>query len=402
MFGWEFPPYNSGGLGVACLGLTRALASKDVELIFVLPYKMDLTIPNLRLVFANSRVKLRPVDSLLIPYSTVTSYQQLFSGLSSKIYANGLLAEVNRYALEGGMIAGKESFDIIHAHDWLSFGAGLAAKKVSGKPLIVHVHATEFDRSGENINQLVYNLEKEGMEEADEVIAVSQYTKDIIVERYGISPDKIEVVWNGIDPEDYQPVQPEDNGLSHWKALGYKIVLFVGRITMQKGPDYFLQAAKKVLSYNPQVIFVIAGSGDMENQIISQAASLGISDKVLFAGFLRGNELNTVYRIADLFVLPSVSEPFGIVPLEAAVNGTPVLISKQSGVSEALTHALKVDFWDIDEMADKILAVLNNPSLYGCLKENGQREVQKLSWKEAARKCISIYHKLFSRGEDNA
>ncbi len=234
------------------------------------------------------------------------------------------------------------------------------------------------------------------MEKADKVIAVSGFTKDIIIKKYGIDPSKIEVVYNGIDLENYLQA-PDDATLKSLKDLGNKIVLFVGRLTMQKGPDYFLKAAKKVLNYNKKIIFVVAGSGDMEHQIIAEAAGLGISDKVLFAGFLRGEELNRIYKLADLFVMPSVSEPFGITALESIVNGTPVLVSKQSGVKEAVSHMLTVDFWDTDEMANKILAVLNYDSLSLSMKQNSFEQVKSVNWGASAQKCVDVYKKVLDQ-----
>ncbi len=396
MFGWELPPYNSGGLGTACLGLTKAMATQNVEVTFVVPYKVDVHLPHMKVIFAGMPVKIKGVKSLLYPYVTKEGYYSALSREKSPFYGCDLMAEVRRYSMLAAEIALSEDFDVIHAHDWLSFGAGIEAKKVSGKPLVVHVHATEFDRSCDHINQEIYNLEKQGMEAADKIIAVSQFTKSTIVNHYGISPDKIEVVWNGINADEFRHEDGE-NAVSVLKKGGYKIVLFVGRITMQKGPDYFLLAAKKVLQFNPKVYFVIVGSGDMEQQIMQQAAFLGISDKVVFPGFLRGEELNQVYRAADLFVLPSVSEPFGITPLESIVNGTPALVSYQSGVAEALKHALKVDFWDTDEMANKILAVLDNPSLIQTLQNNGHEEIKNFTWHSAASKCLNIYQRLFKR-----
>lgn len=388
MFGWELPPFNSGGLGVACYGLGRALTSQGVEVIFVLPYKLPIQMPFLKLIFASSFPYLTKLPS------AYTSSKQL---KKPQILGRNLVEEVYLYAKRAAEIAKAEKFDLIHAHDWLSFPAGMAAKNVSGKPLIVHIHATEFDRNIESVNPDVFKIEKEGMEKADKVITVSNFTKQIVVDKYGIEPDKVTVVWNGIDQEDFPRSHDKIKILANLKKEGLKIVLFVGRITLQKGPDYFLQAAKRVLEYNPQVRFVIAGSGDMEGQIIDQAVSMGISDKVYFAGFVRGDELNQLYRSADLFVLSSVSEPFGITTLESMINGTPVLVSKQSGVAEALHHALKVDFWDIDEMANQILAILEHGSLMKCLSRNGKEEVKKFSWKEAARKCLNLYKKITSK-----
>lgn len=395
MFGWEFPPYNSGGLGTACLGLTRALNNLDVEIIFVLPKKLNLSSPFVKLIFADDLITYQ-VDSPLTPYLTSDEYSKEIDDLKG-IYGKSLMNEVLRYGKAARKIAKTEKFDIIHAHDWLSFIAGIEAKKVSGKPLIVHVHSTELDRTGgNNINQAVYQLEKKGMQEADQIIAVSGFTKDMIVKHYGIDPCKIQVVHNGIEINDYQGSSNGQNVLA-LKEAGYKIVLFVGRITLQKGPDYFLKVAKKVLEVDPNVYFIIAGSGDMEYQMIREAVELNISDKVLFAGFLRGEELNNIYQAADLFVMPSVSEPFGITALESVVNGTPVIVSKQSGVSETLTHALKVDFWDIDEMTNKILGVLHSDSLQQTLKSNAWEEVKKITWSRAAERVKGLYQKFTGR-----
>jgi glycosyltransferase involved in cell wall biosynthesis len=269
----------------------------------------------------------------------------------------------------------------------MTYRAGINAKKISHKPLVVHVHATEFDRTGGHPDQRVYNIERQGMHAADCIIAVSNFTKGLIVEHYGIPPEKVRVVHNAIDLEDRQDVFVRKNS---WE----KIVLFLGRITVQKGPDYFLYAAKRVLEQEPDVRFVFAGSGDMESFIIEKAAELGIADRVLFTGFLQGEDIVRAYKMADLFVMPSISEPFGLTPLEAMSHGTPVIISKQSGVSEVLKHALKADFWDIDRMADMMLSVLRHDVLKKELSGNGLAELQKFSWSEAAQKCVSVYNEV--------
>lgn len=400
MFGWEFPPHNSGGLGVACQGLTRALAARGIEITFVMPKKIQVGAPWARFVFAETGIQGRAVNSPLRPYIGSGNYSRAVHDIG--IYGSDLFSEVQRYALLGGQIAQEEEnqFDIIYAHDWLSFGAGIEAKRLSGKPLIVHVHATDFDRCGGpmGVNQDVYAIEKEGMEVADRVIAVSQYTKDLIVRFYGIPESKIKVVHNGIDDSTEPGVANDTLRLKHLKAAGYSIVLFLGRITMQKGPDYFLRAAKSVLSRDPKVVFFLSGSGDMERQIMDMAAKLGISDRVLFTGFLRGNERTEVYRAADLFVMPSVSEPFGITALEAMKNGTPVLLSKQSGAAEKVRHALKVDFWDVDEMTNKILGVVHHKGLKQTLSENGQQEVQAITWEDAAGKVENVLQETLFAG----
>ncbi len=390
MFGWEFPPHNSGGLGTACQGLTRALAELGTELIFVLPKALTIDAPWQKTVFADGGFEVRAINSPLTPYLTAAGYRRRRGGDS--IYGENLIDEVRRYAAAAAAIAAAESFDVIHAHDWLSFLAGLAAKEVSGKPLIVHVHATEFDRTGGNgINQEVYAIERQGMQEADQVVTVSQFTKNIVVKHYGVSPDKVKVVHNGID---FVAKPRLAHRLSSLKRAGERVVLFVGRITLQKGPDYFLQAAKRVLELEPKVTFVMAGSGDMEEQVIEQAATLGLGQHFIFAGFLRGVELDALYQAADLFVMPSVSEPFGLTPLESLVNGTPVILSHQSGVSEVVTHALKVDFWDTEEIANQIIAVLRHPPLQRTLANYGEQNARGITWRTAAEKCVALYQSL--------
>lgn len=401
MFGWEFPPFNSGGLGTACFGLTKALSAQQVEIIFILPKAIDVKSDKFKIDFAQEKrgkIKIKPLDYLLKPYTDFGKYQKDRIDTQGDVYGNSLFDEIRRYGVNARQLAKVYDFDIIHAHDWMSFKAGIEAKKISGKPLVVHIHSTEVERTGKNnINQEIFLAEKEGMEVADVVIAVSNLTKEIIENFYKIPPKKIHVIHNGIDIYDYPPIDADDMTIHQLKQAGNKIVLFVGRITLQKGPDYFLKAAKKVLQFKKNVYFIIAGSGDMEHQIITEVVSLGISDKVLFVGFLRGEELNRVYRLADCFVMPSVSEPFGITALESVVNGTPVLVSKQSGVKETLTHVLTADFWDIDELANKILAVLNYDSLSLMLKTGSLEQIKNLNWHQAAKKCIDIYRQVLNQ-----
>jgi glycosyltransferase involved in cell wall biosynthesis len=397
MFGWEFPPHNSGGLGTACLGLTRAMSQEGVDITFVLPKKVPVSSDFIKIKFAGlEKVNFKTVNSILSPHLTSETYGALRDRVGGDLYGNTLMEEVLRYSELAKDIALNTDHDVIYAHDWLCFGAGMAAKKVSGKPLIVQVHATEFDRcGGENgINRQVYEMEKMGMEEADHIVAVSNLTRNIIIKHYGISPEKVSVVHNGID-ESTAPSGGGEGKLLAIKKAGYKIVLFLGRITLQKGPDYFLKTAKKVLEYNPKVMFVMSGSGDMERKMMEEAAKLNIADKVLFTGFLRGKEQHDAYSMADLFVMPSVSEPFGITPLEAMQVGTPVLISRQSGVSEVVKHALKTDFWDVDDMTDKILSVVGHEALKKSLSHNAKREVSGITWKKAAEKVIGIIRKFF-------
>ena len=394
MLGWEFPPYHSGGLGVASLGLAQALVEQNVEVIFVLPKKINVSHDSIKLIFANvPNIKIKSVDTALIPYLVSHEYAHLRSLSDNSIYKGSLFEEMARYAELIGAIAREEEFDVIHAHDWLSYPAGIEAKRVSGKPLILHVHATSFDQSGRGpVNPQQYEVERHAMHIADVVITVSEFTKNTIVREHGVDPNKVQVVHNGIEAV---PLTGHQRDFFELKASGKKIVLYHGRLTIQKGPDYFIRAAKRVLEYNANVLFVVAGEGDMEHQTIRLAAELGISDNVLFAGALWGEERDRMFRAADLYVMPSVSEPFGLTPLEALIIGdTPVIISKQSGVSEVLKHALTVDFWDIDEMANKIISVLENGALSKELSENGKKEAYGITWQKAASKVTEIYHTI--------
>jgi glycogen synthase len=306
-------------------------------------------------------------------------------GHAGAAYEGDMVANAERYARLVVALSRGERFDVIHAHDWMTFPAGLALAQVTGKPLVVHVHSTEFDRSGDHVNQRVYDIERRGMHGAARVVCVSNLTQSICVRRYGIHLDRTDVVYNGIETEAHQPLEGDRIESTD------RIVLFLGRITMQKGPEYFVRAAKRVLEKMPNVKFVVAGSGDMTTRMIEEAAHYGIGHRVLFTGFVRGKQVDEVFRMADCYVMPSVSEPFGIAPLEAMRNDVPVIISKQSGVSEVLTHALKVDFWDIDEMANKVVAVLRHPPLSQTLREHGTFELRRLTWDGAASKCVQSY-----------
>lgn len=389
MFGWELPPHNSGGLGVACYNLAKALCTKHNEVLFVLPQKV--AVPSaFPVIFANVSVDVIQVPSLLVPYLDSLGYEMALREEEQRwMYGKNLYAEVLRYGKEARYIAEREIFDIIHAHDWLSFPAGVAAKRVSGKPLVVHIHATEFDRTGGMcVNQQVYDIERWGMMQADAVIAVSQFTKNIIIERYGIPEEKVTVVHNAVEDEG------ASHGLPSFSFPGKSIVLFVGRMTLQKGPDYFVEAARIVLERDTNVMFVMAGDGDMYHRVVERAAELGISDHFVFAGFLRGDALARLYRSADLFVMPSISEPFGLTALEALHNYAPILISKQAGVGELLSHCLKVDFWDVQGMAAKILAVVRYRELRQCLSEYGHAEASQFTWGASADRCSALYAKL--------
>jgi len=419
MLGWEFPPFISGGLGTACYGLTKAMDQLGIKVIFVLPKAVDASYAShVKLLTPDSitnqkaaeklgfkNVKFYSISSWLRPYTDGRNLKvkltrsegskqggnDFITALENSLgddYSRDMYTEVHRYAAMATELASQEQFDIIHAHDWMTYPAGMAVAAMSGKPLVVHIHSTEFDRSGEHVNQMIYDIERMGMHAADRVIAVSYFTRNIVVSRYGVPAEKVEVVHNG--------VERNGNG-GEWPlskagiTKDEKIVLFLGRITMQKGPEYFLQAAKKVLEVMDNVKFVMAGSGDLMRKSVEMAASLGIGHKVLFTGFLRGEDVKKIYKMADLFVMPSVSEPFGIVPLEALENDVPVIISKQSGVSEVLVHALKVDFWDVNEIANKIVAVLKYPPLEVTLRNYGNFEVRRLRWKDSAEKCMRIY-----------
>lgn len=447
MLGWEFPPFISGGLGTACYGLTKAMSAIGTDILFVLPRPVASGFStHVRLVRHPGpgsqsdigdttefqldefeHVTFRTVNAQMTsPYNRPLDYRQTNPTVSADTarwstlspvssdeesgtipvpngptapppppgsgvnahYSGDLFAEVQRYAALAAEISRGESFDVVHAHDWMTFPAGLAVAGITGVPLVVHVHSTEFDRAGVHIDQRIYDIERRGMHGAMKVIGVSHLTKNLITHHYGIDPAKVEVVYNAIESNGlggaYDPVKFSITN-------DEKIVLFLGRITLQKGPEYFLAAAKKVLDVMDNVKFVMAGSGDMIRRTIELAASMGIGHKVLFTGFLRGDDVEKVFKMADLYVMPSVSEPFGIAPLEAMSHDVPVIISKQSGVSEVLAHALKVDFWDINEMANKIVAVLRHPPLASTLRQHGSFEVNRLSWTDAARACLNVY-----------
>ena len=424
MFGWEFPPNISGGLGTACYGLSKGLSSiGDVEVAFVVPKVFgDEDISCISLIGAgdvrvtNSRISLEQCSNLieyfevasrLVPYvdpkeylrqesCTMEGIESLFETDSegkmsfSGRYGSDLFHEIAKYAYVGGIIARNQRFDVIHAHDWLTYPAGIAAKEKSGKPLVVHVHATDFDRSGGNVNPEVYKIEKQGMMAADKVITVSNLTRMEVIERYGIQPDKVITVYNAVEPY-FSKNQSVFN-----KGFDDKVVTFLGRITTQKGPEYFINAASRILQKIDNVRFVMAGSGDMLHKMIRRVAQLKISDKFHFTGFLKGDAVYRLYAMSDVYVMPSVSEPFGISPLEAMQAGVPVIISRQSGVSEILTNAIKVDYWDLDALVDAICGILKYPAVSKMLSESGKEESGKLRWTDAARHVRDIYRSLLS------
>lgn len=425
MFGWEFPPHISGGLGTACYGLTKGLASfNDIDLTFIVPRAFgDETAQGMKLVGASDvelsketiakqrEFEQRHYYEFLQSISAYTTPEQYEKALNEQLermstikgaassrkllfsgqYGNTLFEEISRYGVVASELAKREQHDIIHAHDWLTYPAGIAAKLVSGKPLVIHVHATEFDRSGENINQHVYEIERQGMCMADKVITVSNLTRDIVVNKYGINKNKVVTLHNAVEFNN-EPKTSQNN-----KVRPEKIVTFLGRVTFQKGPEYFIEAAYKILKKSNNVRFVMAGNGDMLNRMIRRSAQLGISHKFNFTGFLKGADVNRMFQMSDVYVMPSVSEPFGISPLEAMQSNVPVIISKNSGVSEVLKHAIKVDFWDIDAMADAIYGILNYPALANHLKSKGKHEVENMKWINVATKLKDIYYQVIYR-----
>lgn len=431
MFGWEFPPHIAGGLGTACYGMTRGLARNGVEVVFVMPRAYgDEDQRFVRVVNASDvetigtrdhefseelleKVSFIHIDSNMLPYISPEEYaayhdefvrsgrthewtdvwkqRYTFSGK----YGANLMEEVARYAMVAAQVAKdlEGQFDVIHAHDWLTYFAGIAAKRVSGKPLVVHMHATEFDRSGENINRRVYAIEKEGMQAADRVIAVSELTRRIVIGKYGIPADKVVTVHNAVRFGESEEAAPE-------RAVKDKVVTFLGRITYQKGPDYFVEAAAKVLQRVSDVRFVMAGSGDLMNHVVRRVAQLGIADRFHFTGFLKGGEVQRMFRLSDVYVMPSVSEPFGISPLEAMRSGVPVIISRQSGVAEVLDYAIKVNYWDVDALADAIYGLLTYPALGRMFASKGLEEVTGLKWTNAAAKIRTVYETVVAEANN--
>ena len=376
MFGWEFPPFKSGGLGTACQDLTKGLASFNSKVTFVMPINPGSSVDFVDLVGVEAQV----IES------TLTAYAQP-SENPDDVYGCNLFNEVERYAKLGSKLAKKFKHDIIHAHDWMTYKAGILAKKLSGKPLVVHLHATEFDRTADNPHPHVEFLEKQGLQEADMIITNSNFSKDNIIKRYNIDPDKIKVVHWGINHDN--PAYSLNFSSELNKAN--KIVLFLGRLTVQKGCDYFLQAAKKTLQFEKNAKFIVVGSGAMMHQLISQAHHLGIDENVIFTGALKGDDVHKAFQMADVFVMPSVSEPFGLVALEGMINGAPIIVSKQSGASEVLKNCFKVDFWDVDKLTNKIVSILRYPALKHELKRNGYKEVLCHDIYKPAKKILDVY-----------
>lgn len=416
MFGWEFPPHILGGLGTASYGLTRGMALQpDMDITFVIPKPWgDEDQSFLKIVGAcNTPIVWRDVDynyvknrlgEKMSPEEYYKLRDNIYSDFSyrgvndlgciefSGRYPDNLLEEINNYSIVAGVIARAESFDVIHAHDWLTYPAGIHAKQISGKPMVIHVHATDYDRSRGNVNPDVYAIEKNGMDFADHIITVSNLTRNTVIEKYHQDPSKVTTVHNAVEPLSQDIVSIQDK-----RGVKDKVVTFLGRITMQKGPEYFVEAAAKVLEKADNVRFVMAGSGDMMDQMIRLAASRNISDRFHFTGFMKGKQVYEVLKSSDVYVMPSVSEPFGISPLEAMQCGVPSIISKQSGCAEILDYAVKVDYWDIEAMADAIYGIITYPAMYQFLKEEGKREVDNIKWEYAGQKVRRIYDQVMNK-----
>jgi len=411
MFGWEFPPHILGGLGTASYGLTKGMSMQsDMEISFVIPKPHgDEDTSFLKIIGAcNVPVVWKEnswehVNNRLGWIMHPDEYFWLRNGIKydfSRIYTNdlgcidfsgrypdNLIEEISNYEAVASVLAHQLDFDIIHSHDWLTYPAGVFAKQISGKPLVIHVHATDFDRSRGQVNPVVYGIEKRGMDMADHIMTVSELTRKIVIEKYHQNPAKVTTVHNAVEPL-------PDAELFHKTPRKDKVVTFLGRITMQKGPEYFVEAAYKVLQRTKGVRFVMAGSGDMMQAMIDLAARRGIADKFHFTGFLKGRQVHEMLAESDVYIMPSVSEPFGISPLEAMQVGTPTIISKQSGCAEILSHAIKTDYWDIDAMADAIYAIVKNPAMYDSLRNLGRDEVNNIKWYDAGLKVRSIYNSV--------
>ncbi len=413
MFGWEFPPHILGGLGTASYGLTRGMSKQeDMEITFCIPKPWgDEDQSFLRIIGMNST----PVAWRDVSWDTlqerVGSYMnpQLYYDLRDNIYADfnylntndlgciefsgrypeNLHEEINNYSIVAGVVARQQEFEIIHSHDWLTYPAGIHAKQVSGKPLVIHVHATDFDRSRGNVNPTVYSIEKNGMDHADHIMCVSEMTRQTVINKYHQDPRKVSTVHNAVEP---LPQNILD--LPEYHNPKEKIVTFLGRITMQKGPEYFVEAANMVLQRTRNIRFVMAGSGDMMDEMIRLAAERGIADRFHFPGFMKGKDVYKVFKRSDVYVMPSVSEPFGISPLEAMQCYVPSIVSKQSGCAEILDKCIKVDYWDIYALADAIYSICMNPALYTYLREEGKKEVDAITWEAVGHKVRDIYNRI--------
>lgn len=414
MFGWEFPPHILGGLGTASYGLTKGMwECGDMDITFVIPKPHGDEERTFARIIGASQVPVAwrdvnreyvegRIGHLMDPDYYYRLRDNIYADFNymrtndlgciefSGRYPDNLLEEINNYSTMAGVIARTEQFDIIHSHDWLTYPAGIHAKQVTGKPLVIHVHATDFDRSRGNVNPTVFGIELDGMHHADHIITVSDLTRRTVVEKYGIDPAKVTTVHNAVEP-----LSPELLAVTANKPKE-KVVTFLGRITMQKGPEYFVEAAAKVLKNNHNVRFVMAGSGDMMDKMIALAAERGISDRFHFPGFQKGKQVYEMLKASDVYIMPSVSEPFGISPLEAMQMGVPSIISKQSGCAEILSNVIKTDYWDIDAMADAINSIVTYPAMYEQLREDGLNEVNQITWDKAGAKVIDIYRKVLS------
>ncbi|MDE6337050.1 MAG: glycosyltransferase family 4 protein [Muribaculaceae bacterium] len=414
MFGWEFPPHILGGLGTASYGLTKGMhANGDMDITFVIPKPWGDEEKDFATIIGASNT---PIAWRDVSWDYVESRigkvmnPQMYFDLRDHIYADfnymrlndlgciefsgrypdNLVEEINNYSIVAGVIARTVPCDIIHAHDWLTYPAGIHAKNVTGKPLVIHVHASEFDRSRGKPNPTVFAIEKDGMNNADHIITVSNLTRDTVINKYGIDPAKVTTVHNAVIPL-------SDELLNLKRKDGKdKVITFLGRITMQKGPEYFVEAAAKVLKKNKNVRFVMAGGGDMEEKMIRLAAKRGIADRFHFTGFLRGKEVYQMFRDSDVYVMPSVSEPFGISPLEAMEMGVPSIISKQSGCAEILENVIKTDYWDVDAMADAMHSIITNKALFDTLRDRGIEEIHGITWEKAGKKVIDIYKNVIN------
>ena len=413
MFGWEFPPHISGGLGTASYGLTKGFVQQgDVEIKFCIPKPYgDEDNSFLRIVAMNSvpivwkDVNYDYVNSRIGNVMTPEEYYRYRENIYSDFsymhtndlgcmefaggYPDNLHDEINNYSIIAGVVARTEEFDIIHSHDWLTYPAGIHAKQISGKKLVIHVHATDFDRSRGNVNPTVYAIEKNGMDNADHIFCVSELTRRTVIEKYHQHPSKVSTLHNAVTPleKDILDIVPK-------KIPGEKVVTFLGRITMQKGPEYFVEAAAQVLKKTKNIRFCMAGSGDMMNDMIRLVAQRGISDRFHFPGFMRGRQVYECLKSSDVYIMPSVSEPFGISPLEAMQCDVPTIISKQSGCAEILDKCIKTDYWDINAMADAIYSICNNESLYEYLKVEGRKEVDSITWEDVALRLRRMYEKV--------
>lgn len=414
MFGWEFPPKIYGGLAVASYGITKGLSLQgDMDIKFCMPKPTGrednfLKIINMSQVPVAWRdVQYDQIKDRMIGHTAEDYYRYRdhiyadFNNIGVNDmgclefaggYPGNLQQEINNFSIIAGVVARSEEFDIIHAHDWLTFPAGIHAKQVSGKPLCIHVHATDFDRSRGKVNPTVYRIEKDGMDNADCIMCVSELTRQTVINNYGQDPRKCVAMHNAVYPlsDDIKAIVPHKNPKE-------KVVTYLGRITMQKGPEYFVEAAALVLQRTKNVRFCMAGSGDMLEAMITLAAQRGIADRFHFPGFLRGKQVYECYKNSDVFVMPSVSEPFGIAPLEAMQCGCPSIISKQSGCGEILDKVMKVDYWDIHAMADAIYSICTNESLYNYLRTEGMKEVDGITWEKVGRRIRNCYDKLINR-----